>query len=254
MKGVIAALVPDVVLDDVSHEVAPGDVAGAARTLARYWNRYPEGTVHLVVVDPGVGTERRALALEAQGRLFVAPDNGALSRVMSGAGSWTAVEITSRDLLPPGRSRTFHGRDVFAPAAAYLAQGASLEVLGPPVTDPVRISTPVPVVEGTEASGEVIQVDRFGNLITNLPGALVRDASGVEVGDRTIPTAGTYGDVEAGQALALENSDGLLEVAVRNGSAAEVLGVGLGTRVTVRRPPGPQDPNPRDEGRGKEGG
>lgn len=237
MKGIIASALPGVHLDDLGHDVPPGDVAGAARALAGYWNLYPGGTVHLVVVDPGVGTARRALAVEADRRFIVAPDNGVVSRVLDAARSWRAVEISNPDYLRPVRSRTFHGRDVFAPAAAHLAQGAELVRLGGPVADPVRIPEPEPSVGEDEAVGEVVQVDRFGNLITNLPGDLVLWGSSVELEGRRIPTVGTYGDVASGEPLALENSEGRLEVGVRDGSGAEVLGAGKGSRVVVRRGP-----------------
>ena len=238
MKGVLTTLAPEVMLDDAGHEVPRGDVAGAARSLAAYWNRFPGGTVHLVVVDPGVGTDRRPLALEADRHFVVAPDNGVVSRVLDQARSWQAVELSNPDLFPQARSRTFHGRDLFAPAAAHLARGGDLLSLGSPVEDPVRIPEPEPTLTGAEAVGEVVQVDRFGNLITNLPGEAARWSPWIEVEGTRVPTAGTYGEVASGEALALENSEGRLEVAVRDGSAAVVLGLAPGAQVRVDRTPG----------------
>lgn len=236
MKGMIARTSPDADLDDISHDVPRGDVAGASRALARYWSRYPGGTIHLVVVDPGVGTDRRALAVEADGRFLVAPDNGVLSGVLDAAHRWTSFEISNPDLLPSERSRTFHGRDVFAPAAAHLARGGALGDLGREVDDPVRLREPAPMLEADPAVGVVVQADRFGNLITNLPGSLAVEAGEVEIAGRSVPAAATYGDVGSGALVALENSDGRLEIAVRDGSAAETLEAGPGTEVRVSRP------------------
>ncbi|MEQ8329090.1 MAG: SAM-dependent chlorinase/fluorinase [Longimicrobiales bacterium] len=222
MKGVLTTGAPSAVLDDAGHDLPRGDVSHAAWTLRRYWGRYPEGTVHLVVVDPGVGTGRRALAVEAGGRLGVGPDNGVFGLVVAAHPGWRAVSLPS----PEGASSTFHGRDVFAPAAARLAAGASLDDLGESVDDLVRL--PTPEVGG---DGRVRTVDRFGNLVTDVPGE--RLAAGVEMAGRRIGSAGTYGEVAIGALVALVGSDGTVEVAVRDGSAAERLGVGVGEAVRL---------------------
>jgi S-adenosyl-L-methionine hydrolase (adenosine-forming) len=235
MKGVISSIFPGVTLDDVSHEVEPGDIAGAALSLGRYWKRYPGGTVHLVVVDPGVGTDRRVVALEADRRFLVAPDNGVLTRVLDSASSWRAVEITNPGYLLADRSRTFHGRDVMAPAAAYLARGIHLQRLGDPVDDLVRVPEPVPVRKEEELLGEVVALDRFGNLITNLPEAWLDGAETVEIVGRSVPLRQTYGEVPSGEPVAVVNSDARLEVAARDGSAARLLGAEVGTPVRVSR-------------------
>jgi S-adenosylmethionine hydrolase len=236
VKGVIARALPGVILDDVTHEIPPGDVWSASYALARYWRLYPAGTIHLVVVDPGVGTERRALACEAEGRFLVGPDNGVFSRVFDDAASWKAVELIE-GVLPAdvtNLSATFHARDVFAPAAAQLARGRSLIALGHPLTEPVRLREPRPVREAGGGRGVVVAVDRFGNLLTNLPGDWVRDAGArVEVGGVTAPVRRTYGEGAAGDLLALVSSDGRLEIAVREGSAASRLQVGRGTAVRL---------------------
>ncbi len=236
LKGVIAGIFPGVIVDDVSHDLAPGDVAAAGRTLTRYWDQYPVGTVHLAVVDPGVGTARRALAVEADRRLLVAPDNGLLSGVLRRAGSWRAVEISNPDYLPQTRSATFHGRDLFAPASAFLARGLHLSRLGAPVTDPILLEEPIPSDEEGTWTGEVVSTDRFGNLITNLPAACVRPDGEVEIRGTRVPVRSTYGEVAPREAVALVNSDGCLEVAARDSSAAELLGAGVGTRVRFLLP------------------
>ena len=233
MKGVIASVFPGVIVDDVSHAVGFGDVDGAGWALARYWNRYPPGTTHLVVVDPGVGTERRALAVEADRRLIVVPDNGAVSRVLDIAKEVEVVGIENPGFILPETSSTFHGRDIFAPAAAYLARGVHLSRLGPPVSDPVRLQEPLVVEEDEAIVGEVVSLDRFGNLVTNLPGKRVGEGSGVEIEGRTIPVVQTYADVPPNSLAAVVNSDGCLEVAARDRSAAKLLKVEVGTRVRI---------------------
>lgn len=233
MKGVLAERAPDALVDDVAHDVPHGDMWSAAWALGRYWDRYPEGTVHLVVVDPGVGTGRRALAAEADGRLLVAPDNGVLTRVLSLASESRCVEVSDERWVAPRRSSTFHGRDVFAPAAGHLAAGLALDELGPPVDDPVTIEEPEATREGSGGQGEVIYVDTFGNLVTNLPGAWLDGMDGVEVGERWVPPHATYGAAPPGGLLALVNSDQRVEVALRDGSAAELLHAGRGTPVRL---------------------
>lgn len=235
MKGVIASICPDALVDDATHDVPPGDVEHGAWALARYWRLYPAGTVHVAVVDPGVGGPRRALAVSADERLLVAPDNGILTRVLEEAGRWAAVAIREPAFLRPDVSHTFHGRDVFAPAAAHLAGGLELERLGPAVTDPVKLALPRYSITPDAVLGSVVHVDRFGNLVTNIPGewassGIVR-IEGREIG----PVARTYADVDPGRLVALVGSAGLVEVSVRDGSAASLLEVGRGAEASIRR-------------------
>lgn len=224
MKGVLLTAVPEVRVVDISHDVPPQDVELARLAVARYWRRYPTGSIHLVVVDPAVGSSRRALAVASDGRYLVGPDNGVLSPALLLPGA-RAVSIP----VPPNAAPTFHGRDVFAPAAAALAAGATLESLGTPVADPVVRRTPEPVREsdGT-VRGVVIAVDRFGNAITNLVG--VRDGN-VQVAGKRVAVQRTYADVASAEPLALVGSSGLLEVAVRDGNAAATLGIARGATV-----------------------
>lgn len=233
MKGVLATRAPESIIDDISHAVPPGDIRKASRILGRYWSRFPSGTVHLVVVDPGVGTARRGMAVEADGRFCVGPDNGVFTKVFESAVTWRCVELQASEVLPDPESSTFHGRDWFAPAAAYLATGLPLEVLGTPLSDPVRLPLMGWEREGDRVKGVVVEVDRFGNLLTNLPGRFLSGSTGVFLGGERVPTGRTYGEVDPGHTLALVNSDGFLEIAVRNGSAAESLGVGVGGVVEI---------------------
>ena len=232
MKGAIRTIAPGVLIDDASHDIAPGDVHAAAWTLGAYWDRYPAGTVHLIVVDPGVGSERRAIAVEARGKRFVAPDNGVLTLVLATCAS---SDITTVEIDPPQHvvSSTFHGRDIFAPAAARLAQGAPLSALGPGSRAPLRLELAAPTRTADAIGGEVIHVDRYGNLITNIPAAWLSPGARVHVNGRRLPLARTYSDVQRGMPLALIGSRDVLEISVRDGSAAEVLGLGRGDVVAV---------------------
>jgi S-adenosylmethionine hydrolase len=240
VKGVISAGVPGALVDDVSHDLPRGDVSAASYALGRFWRLYPEGTVHVAVVDAGVGTSRRALALEADGRFVVAPDNGVASRVLAETTAWRAVEITrveTPSAVRSGRSSTFHARDVFAPAAVELLLGSALESLGPRVHDPVVVGEPAPVRGDREASGVVIAVDHFGNLLTNIPGAWL-GRSVAHVAGRTARAVSTYGEGGPRELVALVGSDGRVELAVRDGSAARQLAVGAGAEVRIVSPAG----------------
>ena len=225
VKGVLLSQVHGVVLADITHQVAPGDVRAAQYILSRVWQRFPQGTVHLAVVDPGVGTSRRALAAQTAGHFFVAPDNGLLSFLPADA-HFVSLPV------PPTASPTFHARDLFAPAAGQLALGASLSRLGQPITDPYRSPLPVPREDGGVVVGEVLYVDRFGTLISNIPGDAVEPGVRIKVAGTEIGTlARTFGDVKRGVLAALVGSGGTVEIAVRDGSAARLLGVGVGAEV-----------------------
>ena len=227
MKGVILSAAPEVTLVDASHDVPPHDVECGRLAVARYWRRFPPGTVHVAVVDPGVGTGRAALVVESDGRWLVGPDNGLLSPALLLAGA-RAVALP----VPTRAAATFHGRDVFAPAAAALALGTPLDALGAPADSPIVRRTPEArrQADGSIA-GEVIAVDRFGNAITNL---LSRTGGEIVVGGRALALRRVYADVPAGSPVALTGSNGLIEIAVRDGSAAQSLGLRRGVEVVLR--------------------
>jgi S-adenosyl-L-methionine hydrolase (adenosine-forming) len=231
MKGVLLSGAPSAVLVDVSHAVPPGDIRSAAYLLGRTWHRFPAGSVHLAVVDPGVGTSRAALALSTQGHCFVGPDNGVFTPVLHDAEVEAVLLPTPADASP-----TFHGRDLFAPAAAALARGASVSMLGQLFPNvPERLAYTVPHHEDKMVAGEIVYVDRFGTLVTNLTADLVPATARVEVEDLDLgELKRTFSDVTSGGLLAYVGSGGMLEIAVRNGSAARRLGVGVGARVRVR--------------------
>jgi S-adenosylmethionine hydrolase len=230
MKGVLLSGAPEAQIVDITHDIAPQDVERARLTLARVWRRFPRGTIHVVVVDPGVGSARDAIAVSSDGYYLVGPDNGALSAALL-APSARVVSLTVSDHA----SATFHGRDVFAPAAAALARGDSLDALGAPASNPVIRRTPEPTRRADGAiEGEVIFVDRFGNAVTNLVG--VRGGT-IEVGNLAIDVRRTYAEVDAGKCVALVGSTGLLEIAVRDGDAARTLGLTRGSVVALRAAP-----------------
>jgi len=221
LKGVLTSCAPDVPLLDMSHDVAPQDIEHARLTVARYWRRFPVGTVHLVVVDPGVGTTRAAIATQSDGRFLVGPDNGVLSPALFALDARVVV-------LPvdPGASPTFHARDVFAPVAAQLALGANLTDLGDVYHEPLRLRTAQPRRHADGSlHGEVLTIDRFGNAITNL---IARGAMWVAIAGQQARVVRTYGDAAPGELVAVVGSSGFIEIALRDGSAAAELQIGRG--------------------------
>ena len=231
VKGILLGICQEAVLVDVTHSVPPGDVRAGAYLLGRAWRRFPRRTVHLAVVDPGVGTPRAPLALHAHDHWFVGPDNGLFTPVLANA----EVQIVVLP-VPPSASPTFHGRDIFAPAAASLARGTPLAALGTPFGGiPERLATTEPRYEGKSVVGEIVYVDRFGTLVTNLdpelvPPYAVLEVEGLEIG----PLRRTFADVPTGGLVAYLGSGGAVEIAVRDGSAARRLGLGVGGRIRAR--------------------
>jgi S-adenosylmethionine hydrolase len=237
MKGVILGLCPAARLVDLSHEIAAQNVAQAAFVLSRAAAYFPAGAIHLAVVDPGVGSDRRPLLVQTPAALFVGPDNGLFTFALDEPGSqpW---ELNRPEYWLPHVSRTFHGRDIFAPVAGHLARGVLPEQLGRPISDPVRLSLPRPVRHADgRITGQVVHADRFGNLITDAPGEWIEGRRWrVEIAGREINgLSATYADAAAGALLALVSSGGTVEVAVREGSAADRLGVGVGELVVLRQ-------------------
>lgn len=240
MKGVILGICPGARLVDLTHEVAPYCVREAALALESAAGFFPTGTVHLAVVDPGVGSGRRAIGLCAAGRYFVGPDNGLFTFAMTGR-DWTAVSLEAAAFRLPTLSQTFHGRDIFAPAAAHLATGIPLDRLGPPLADPMRLAWPTCRRDGDEVIGEVVGSDRFGNLLTTVTAeelgtlAPVIDLRVFLAGRALGRPASSYSEGEEGVLTAIIGSSGRLEIFVRNGSARALVGSGRGTPVRVGR-------------------
>ena len=238
LKAAILQVAPAAVLVDLTHAVPAQDVRGGAFLLWSAVEAFPEGSLHLAVVDPGVGSTRRAVAARTRrGDVLVGPDNGLLVPAVEQLGGLAlAVELTEPAYWGARRSRTFHGRDLFAPVVGHLAMGVPLERLGRALHHlEAPFSFPPPGEEDGCPVGEVLHVDTYGNLITNLPGALLPARFRVHLGTTVIPDAphAHYQVVASGQPLSLVGSAGLLEISVRDGSAAGVLGVGRGARVRI---------------------
>jgi S-adenosyl-L-methionine hydrolase (adenosine-forming) len=253
LKGVVleiaAAAGRPVQLVDVTHDVAAHDVTEGALALDAAAPYFPAGSIHLAVVDPGVGTDRRGLVVQTDRALLVGPDNGLFTPFLDDSTTWHAWELRAPEYRLASVSRTFHGRDVFAPAAAHLAAGVPPERLGPRVLDPVRLSWPTVRAVAGAVAGAVLHVDRFGNLVTSIRAETLEELGRVRIrlGGRLLPLVGTYGDLEPGQAGALIGSSGRLEVAVREGSAAARFKARRGTPVVVSRSSEPATKRARRE-------
>ena len=272
MKGVILDIAPQAQLADITHEIAPQDVGQTAYVLYTAYRFFPSRSVHLVVVDPGVGSARRPIAVRLSHGTFVGPDNGVFSYVMAEESVETIVELADTRYRLPWVSQTFHGRDIFAPAAAHLAAGVPIQELGPAVSDPVTLPIPHLEIGPQGVSGEVLHTDHFGNVITSIgrllwrgdelslapafqqqsnrvmpqPHARLAAYEAVVVARGSSPDGSprqnreirgvhrTYADVEPGEVLALVGSEGHLEIAVREGNGAERLGLQPGDPVELR--------------------
>ena len=241
MKGVMIGICPDVTLLDITHDITPHDVIEGALQLAASYRYFPAGTIFLAVVDPGVGSARRGIAVEAGEYRFVAPDNGLLTAVLREVPPKRVVELTERRYARPTVSRTFEGRDRFAPAAAWLAKGIQLSALGRTVTNFQQVDLPQVAVDETHLGGVVLLVDRFGNLVTNIDRrtfeAFTRSQPvTLRVAGRPIAgVVATYADIRAGEVCALFGSTDHLELAANGGSAAAALGVSRGAAVEISR-------------------
>ena len=241
MKGVILGICPDATLVDISHDIPPHDVLSAALELAASYRYFPQGTVFLTVIDPGVGSSRRAIAADTGDHRFVAPDNGVLTAVFAEAAPRKVVELTERRYARPTVSRTFEGRDRFAPAAAWLAKGIQLAALGRPMADYHRLEIPAPRTADGALAGTVLRVDRFGNLVTNIDrrtferfaeaAAIQIDAGAHRVGR----LVATYADIGPNEVCALFGSTDHLELAANAASAADRLALAQGAPIVMRR-------------------
>lgn len=245
MKGAVLSVCPEAQLVDVVHDLPPHDVDAGSFAVAAAAEAFPPGTVFLAVVDPGVGTARRALAVQTEAHRFVAPDNGLLTLVLADHASARVHAITNAGLFRFHVSNTFHGRDVFGPVAGHLARGMPIEEVGPPAEDPHRLALPdVRRRSETEWEAEVVHLDRFGNLTTNLSerglSEILSHFGGdpnevvVVVEGAVLPLVRTYGDVSEGEACALVGSSRRLEIAIHGGSAARLLGAARGASVRIR--------------------
>ncbi len=238
MKGAILHRCPEARIHDLSHEIAPGDVMEGAFFLRSCIGQFPRETVHLVVIDPGVGTDRRRLAVRAAGQYFVLPDNGLLTLVLANSELEWGRSIDDTPLLNHPVSNTFHGRDVFAPIAAHIAAGGEPEEIGPMVDDVVRLSFPVVLQEDGVVTGEIIHIDRFGNALSNIRRTDFHGstkACTVTLGSLEFDRISTtYGTSDPGTPVVLFDSSGFLEVAVNRMNASHAFGIKQGDTLTVR--------------------
>lgn len=243
MKGVILGICPEARIVDLSHGIAAQQVEEGAFILRTAYSFFPDGTVHVAVVDPGVGGERRALIVETPRYRFVGPDNGVFAHVYARETDIRVVSVTETRYMLPGISNTFHGRDVFAPVAAHLALGRSLSDFGPEIDDYHPGSITCPAVREGGITGHVLHIDRYGNIITDIGETLFLEATRerrftIALPDLTLDRVSTsYDAAPGGAALAILDSAGLLEIAVNGGNAAETLGVSIGDRVDVEVEP-----------------
>ena len=240
LKGVILRIAPNATIVDINHHVAPFDLLDGALSIGAAYRYFPARTVHLVVVDPGVGTQRRPILVTADQYYFVAPDNGVLSLIYERESAVTVRHINAEHYFLSPVSNTFHGRDVFAPVAAWVAKTSQTEAMGEEISDYVRFALPRPKAAGSVLKGVVLRVDAFGNLMTNFTAEDLAAATGTDGklslqvgGKRVEKLAQTFANGASGEPVAIIGSSGFLEIAVNKGNAARVLGVNRGAEVTI---------------------
>ena len=241
MKGVILGIAPKASPVDITHAIAQGDIRGGAFALMAATPYFPKGTIHVAVIDPGVGSERRALAIKTDRAIFIGPDNGVLCWALREQKIRSVREITNEAFFHHPVSRTFHGRDIFAPTAAHLAAGRKFSQVGSEVKDWAPLPWPEIQKSKNRLTGEILYIDHFGNAITNLSADLLPEsawkAASVSIKRRKLGAPqSNYASVKPGKPLAIISSSGFLEIAVRNGSAASLLKLKVGDAVTVSVP------------------
>jgi len=238
MKAVMLGIAPDVRLVDISHEIPSQDIMAGSWVLQNSATLFPSNTVHLVVVDPGVGTDRNAIALQIEDQYFVGPDNGIFS-LLTQERDYEAVRLSNSKYWRKERSNTFHGRDIFAPAAAHLSRGVALEDLGESVDELVTYRWTVPIFDKDGVEGMVIHIDKFGNLITNITESLIEEVVDeksvkIYIGNTILDEiAVTFGTVPEGEPVAYIGSSGMLEIGINQGNAEEMLGVQKGAQISL---------------------
>lgn len=245
MKGVILSINPEAKIVDVCHYVPPGALLHAATVVKDIINYFPRGTINVAVVDPGVGGQRRPIVIETEHHFFVGPDNGIFWPIIEEDRSSSVIHLEEKKYFLPHISNTFHGRDIFAPVAAYISLGIDIRKMGAVIRDPVTLSMPRPKIKGDVLYGEIVRVDNFGNLISNIhrndmEAFLQSETPVINTGELIIEDVrNAYTDVPRGEPLALYGSSNRLEIAVREGSALDYLGITaddiVGTKITVSK-------------------
>jgi len=238
MKAVILDIAPDVRLIDISHDIPSQDIMAGSWILKNSAMLFPEGTVHTVVVDPGVGTDRNAVAVKIEDQYFIGPDNGIFS-LLTQELDYTAVRLDNEQYWRDEMSKTFHGRDIFAPAAAHLSEGVPMEELGEPLDELVTYRWTVPIADKDGLEGMVIHIDKFGNLVTNISSDQIEDviedkSVKIYVGNTILDEiVSTFGAVAEGEPMAFIGSSGMLEVGINKGNAEEMLSVQKGAQISL---------------------
>ena len=237
VKGAILSVNPKAVIADITHEIPPHDIEAGAFTLLASYKTFPVGTIHLAVVDPGVGSTRRPIVVSAADQFFVGPDNGIFSYICDRESSHRTFHITAEKYFRPSPSSTFHGRDIFAPVAAALSNGVKPEELGPEIDDEERLDSLDPVIKNEgKVKARIIHIDRFGNCITNITRDLFEDWENVRLvtkGKTIRDFRNFYGEASTTAPFAIWGSAGFLELSVNGGSAADLLGVKRGDAITA---------------------
>ena len=251
MKGVILSINPNVQIVDITHAIPPQDIYEAAFSIYAAHGYFPKGTIHVIVVDPGVGSDRQAIVYQTDSAFFVCPDNGILSYLLQnveneGEQSVGTVEIENKAYYLPEVSNTFHGRDIFAPVAAHLSLGVPITAFGPPVSTLVQLPIQVPELSGNTLTGQIVKIDRFGNAITNISESAIARLRGASTGKRSAYEIRigsvrlnrlnrAYAESGVGKPLAIIGSSGLLEIAINEGNAKEGLGLKWGDPVVIQK-------------------
>ena len=242
MKGVILNINPQVEIVDITHAIPPQDILGAAFLIDSTYRYFPSGTIHVVVVDPGVGSERRAIVCQTETAYFVCPDNGLLTHILHNEKHAHAVAVENSAYFLPQVSNTFHGRDIFAPVAAHLSRGVPISELGNPVTQLVQLAIPKPQVTEEMVIGHIIWIDSFGNLVTDISREILESLEGqngvvIHAGSAKIDHFNrSYAESEIGEVLAIIGSFNRLEISINQGNAAQVLELKRGDTITICMP------------------
>ena len=242
MKGIILSINPDVRIIDITHQIPPGSIREGSLIIKEAYPYFPSGTVHLGVIDPGVGSKRRPIAIEADHQFFVGPDNGLFWPAIEKLKNLSIIHLTNKHYWMDKISTTFHGRDIFAPVSAYLSKGVDPFLLGEKVDYPTTLENPLPLKKNDDLVGEIIRMDNFGNLITNITREhlypfLCSKGLIIKIGNLILKKiSNAYNDVPEGRPLAIIGSSGLLEIAINMGKASDLLGqkYKIGTKIIVK--------------------
>ena len=224
MRGVILSINREAIISDIAHNLPKYDIVKAAFMIPNFIKLYPKDAIHVVVVDPGVGTNRKPIVIETEIGTFIGPDNGVFSIVLENCGDYNAFEVSNKEYMLENVSSTFHGRDIFAPAAGHISNGIDAKKFGQPIEAPTMLNLPVPIVHSKTIDGQIIYTDSFGNLITNITQDMTSYIKEIHIGEFAIDTvAKSYQDVVKGELLAIIGSSGFLEISVNQGDASKII-------------------------------